>query len=314
MPLRLMIVSVHRESMGGAYIQEFKSCGGSIGRSLECDWPLPDSKRYISSKHAMIDFQGGCYYIVDLSRNGIYINGSDKAVGNGNPQRLFDGDTIRLGEYEIQVAIFEDEDDIESSGIHDSVIRAQLVGEDLSVETPLLPEDEIKDDSPLAEMLTPSDISQELSCVTDISSAKLTMLNDAANHGVQEAAELFLKSAGLDPDDFRGMNPRQLLENAAYLLSSFATGTNGLLNSGARLREQLNVPNRDKGSQTNPLRGAGEYSTALRLLLGSAKDERLSGPAAVDAAFDELRHLQQAVVKALNHAAELRSSETETAE
>ncbi len=65
MPLRLQVISVHRESMGGSYMQEFAACGGTIGRSLECDWPLPDSKRYVSSRHAMIDYQGGAYYLVD---------------------------------------------------------------------------------------------------------------------------------------------------------------------------------------------------------------------------------------------------------
>ena len=153
MPLRLQVVSAHRESMGGAYVQEFKACGGTIGRSLECDWPLPDAKRFISSKHAMIDYQGGCYYLVDLSRNGVYVNGSNAPVGKGNPQRLFDGDTMRLGEYEIKVAIIEDASESSEDGMRDSVVRAQLVAEDESMEMSMLPDNAIQDSVSLDAML-----------------------------------------------------------------------------------------------------------------------------------------------------------------
>ena len=98
MPLRIKVTGKLQESLGGAYMHEFKACGGTIGRSLECDWAIPDSKRYISSRHAMIDYQSGAYYLVDLSRNGVFLNGSDAPLGKGKPQRVFDGDRLRIGD------------------------------------------------------------------------------------------------------------------------------------------------------------------------------------------------------------------------
>ena len=97
MPLQLEIVSEHKELVGDDAIREFREGGGTIGRSLHNDWILPDPDRYISGKHAAIDFRGGIYYLTDLSSNGVYINHDNEPVGKGNTRRLFDGDTLHLG-------------------------------------------------------------------------------------------------------------------------------------------------------------------------------------------------------------------------
>jgi type VI secretion system protein len=110
MALRLEIVSRHRQGLGERGSMEFGHNGGTIGRSLESDWVLPDSQRYLSSRHASIDFRSGSYYVVDTSTNGVYVNDAEQPVGRGNPQRLFTGDRIRLGEYEISVEITDEED------------------------------------------------------------------------------------------------------------------------------------------------------------------------------------------------------------
>ena len=91
MALRLQIISRHRQGLGDRSTKEFGRDGGTIGRSLESDWVLPDGQRYISSRHASIDFRSGSYYIVDTSTNGVYVNDSEQPVGRGNPQRLFSG-------------------------------------------------------------------------------------------------------------------------------------------------------------------------------------------------------------------------------
>jgi type VI secretion system protein len=130
MALRLQIISRQRQSLGERAAMEFGQNGGTIGRSLESDWVLPDGQRYLSSRHASIDFRSGSYYIVDTSTNGVYVNDSDQPVGRGNPQRLFTGDRIRLGEYEISVEI-TGEDDAHGTLIDDDhvdpVSKAQRV-------------------------------------------------------------------------------------------------------------------------------------------------------------------------------------------
>src|SRR5690606_13911648 len=76
MALRLSIVSRHK--LGELGVKEFGPDGGTIGRSLECNWALPDTKRYLSSRHASIDFRSGSYYIVDTSMNGVYVNDAEQ--------------------------------------------------------------------------------------------------------------------------------------------------------------------------------------------------------------------------------------------
>src|SRR5688572_26025355 len=130
MPLVLKIVSRHRQSLGERGAMEFGQNGGTIGRSLENDWALPDGQRFLSSRHASIDFRSGSFYIVDTSTNGVYVNDSDQPVGRGNPQRLFTGDRLRIGEYEMSVEITGDDDThgtLIEEGHVDPVSKAQRV-------------------------------------------------------------------------------------------------------------------------------------------------------------------------------------------
>lgn len=130
MALRLQIISRHRQSLGDRGTMEFGQNGGTIGRSLESDWVLPDGQRYLSSRHASIDFRSGSFYIVDTSTNGVYVNDSEQPVGRGNPQRLFTGDRIRIGEYEMSVEITGDDDTretLDNDGHVDPVVKAQRV-------------------------------------------------------------------------------------------------------------------------------------------------------------------------------------------
>jgi type VI secretion system FHA domain protein len=130
MSLTLKIISDNRRALGERADKTFGQAGGTIGRSLEADWSLPDGQRFLSSKHASIDFRSGCYYIVDTSKNGVYVNGAEKPVGHGKPQRLFSGDKIRIGEYTMEVSIASVDDTRETlldTGHVDPVDRKQRV-------------------------------------------------------------------------------------------------------------------------------------------------------------------------------------------
>lgn len=303
MPLRLQVVSAHRESMGASYMQEFAACGGTIGRSLECEWPLPDSKRYISSKHAMIDYQGGAYYLVDLSRNGVYINSANAPVGKGNPQRLFDGDMIRLGEYDIRVAIIEDAREGNEDAMRDSVVRAQLVPEDESVELNMLADDQLENHAPMAQMLKPGDTSGELSGLSEIPVDCLNMLADESkNTAATELAADFLRAAGVDPKDFNGMDPRELMLNAGRLLAEYTEGTHALIVAKEKIGAQFKLKSSGKADRANPLRSADGISSALRLLLAKPNDVSASGTAAIEAAFKDLQRHQRGMLAAMQSA------------
>jgi type VI secretion system protein len=105
MALRLRVISDHRHRLGDKSTFVFGVSGGSIGRSAENDWVLPDDMRYVSGRHARIVFHNGRYLLQDTSSNGTYVNDNERPLGNQNPHTLSSGDVIRIGEYHVQVQI-----------------------------------------------------------------------------------------------------------------------------------------------------------------------------------------------------------------
>ncbi len=105
MTLRLRIVSDQRRSLGERSSIVLGAAGGTIGRSADNDWVLPDPMRYVSSHHARISFRGGHYFFEDVSTNGSYVNDSARPIGKANVHQLRNGDLLRLGEYHIVVAL-----------------------------------------------------------------------------------------------------------------------------------------------------------------------------------------------------------------
>src|ERR1700721_2519746 len=59
MALRLRVVSEHSTRLGEKATKVFGVHGGSIGRGTDNEWILPDPERYLSGKHARIDFRPG---------------------------------------------------------------------------------------------------------------------------------------------------------------------------------------------------------------------------------------------------------------
>ena len=150
MSLKLEVISEQRDIVGDGAVREFRSKGGTIGRAVNNDWVLPDPDKYVSGKHATIDCKAGIYYIVDISTNGVYVNDEREPIGKGNPRRLFNGDHLHMGDFEILVSIDEGEDlempaDPRPTVVPDHI--EQLVEEDrIKTGVQLLDEDEITGD------------------------------------------------------------------------------------------------------------------------------------------------------------------------
>jgi type VI secretion system protein len=110
MALRLRVVSEHSTRLGALSTKIFGVHGGTIGRATDNEWILPDPERYLSGKHARVDFRAGAYVLVDTSSNGTYVNGAQVPLGKYHDYALKDGDYIRLGEYELLVSIDQSND------------------------------------------------------------------------------------------------------------------------------------------------------------------------------------------------------------
>jgi type VI secretion system FHA domain protein len=88
--------------MGANSVRVFDT-GGTIGRTSDNDWMLPDPERFVSSQHAVITFEAGRYFLTDRSTNGTAVNGRE--VPKGGRVELRAGDRLTIGTYEIAVSI-----------------------------------------------------------------------------------------------------------------------------------------------------------------------------------------------------------------
>ena len=90
---------------GEAMSRTFDRCNAVIGRGSDSDWQLPDPERHLSKQHCRIEFRGDRYYLVDTSKNGVFVNDSIEPLRQGNMAELRDGDRLTLGDYELEVRI-----------------------------------------------------------------------------------------------------------------------------------------------------------------------------------------------------------------
>ena len=105
--LRLKIVSDQRRTLAERSSAVFSVEGGTIGRSADNDWVLPDPSRYVSAHHARVQFREGHFYLQDVSTNGVYVNDEMEPLAKrgSSGYRLSNGDMLRMGEYHIVAAV-----------------------------------------------------------------------------------------------------------------------------------------------------------------------------------------------------------------
>ena len=106
MSLTLEVTGPQAAALGTASRKVFDAVGGTIGRLADNSWSLPDP--YVSSRHAVIRYRDGTYYIEDTSTNGVFINSPDNQLAKGQPYALKSGDWIFIEPYEIRVSIVSD--------------------------------------------------------------------------------------------------------------------------------------------------------------------------------------------------------------
>jgi type VI secretion system protein len=105
--LRLRVVSEQRRALAERSTATFSVEGGTIGRSADNDWVLPDPQRYVSAHHARVHFRDGHFYLQDVSTNGVYVNDDTEPLAKRGSAgyRLGNGDVVRMGDYHILAAL-----------------------------------------------------------------------------------------------------------------------------------------------------------------------------------------------------------------
>lgn len=103
MILTLEVTGPEAGKLGSAHRKVFDAAGGTIGRLPDNTWVLQDP--YVSSRHAVIRYTAGVFYIEDTSTNGVFINSPDRRLGLRQPYALQSGDRIFIEPYEIRASL-----------------------------------------------------------------------------------------------------------------------------------------------------------------------------------------------------------------
>ncbi len=105
MELEVQIVVDPYRDQAKQRLRVFAAKGGVIGRSPDSDWCLPDPQSYVSGRHCEFEFRDDAFWVLDTSRNGVFVNGATDRVGYGRRVRLGDGDRLKVGLYELVVRL-----------------------------------------------------------------------------------------------------------------------------------------------------------------------------------------------------------------
>jgi type VI secretion system FHA domain protein len=318
MPLRLEIISEHREIVGDDAIREFREDGGTIGRSLQNDWILPDPDRFISGRHATIDYKGGIYYLVDTSTNGVYVNGDCEPIGNGNPRRLFNGDTLRFGDFEMVVSIDSGESLVIPAPPAPSVVPDNvelLIPEDsLLTGVQLLDDDEITGDDDFQTALFSESVVE-----ADVETLEAAFDQDEQpveppphpkheSHPLAEAdlvatdlLDSFLDGLGINRSEMHpSVDLGEIMQNAGEVLREFVEGTAELLTSRANLKNTFRLDQTTiLPRHNNPIKLAANTKDSIKQLLVGKAGEYLGPRDAVREVCRDLLFHQEAFLDAM---------------
>ena len=314
MPLELRIISDHADLVGDDAVREFYDDGGTIGRSLQNDWILPDPDRYISSRHAAIDFKGGIYYLIDTSSNGVYVNNEMEPIGKGNPRRLFDGDTLRMGDFKMRVSVDAGEslvmpldDDAQSAPDH-----SQQMVDEVSLRTgiKLLDEEEITGDEEFQSALFGSGPKKAASVSKPVVKPPATKGTTADKSSApldvtaEDLFDSFLDGLGVSRVELHpSVNRPDMMLTAGQVLREFVKGATDLLSSRANLKNAFRLDQTTVlPRHNNPMKFSENTNDLIKQLLVGGEGDYLGAKDSIREVCRDLLNHQNAFLDAMNSA------------
>lgn len=316
MTCQLEIISEHRDIVGDDAVHVFGEDGGTIGRSLQNDWILPDPDRFISGRHATIDCQGGVYYLVDTSTNGVYVNGDCDPIGKGNPRRLFNGDFLRLGDFEIEVTIDKGESlamplDEPESAVTDYT-RSLVPEESLKTGVQLLDEDAITGDDEFQSALFGEAVDTGVAesavrkAVKNIEQPKHATPRSLVEGDLvaTDLLDSFLDGLGISRSELHPtVDLGEVMQNAGEVMREFVEGATQLLASRANLKNAFRLDQTTVlPRHNNPLKLSANSKDSIKQLLVGKEGEYLGPRDAVREVCRDLLFHQDAFLDAMNSA------------
>ena len=111
MTLTIKVIYYKEKPLNTPLNATFNEKGGTVGRSEDNHLVLADDEKVVSSIHAAIEYQNGCYYFVDNSLNGTQIINRNQLVHH-KKIRLYDQDKLRIGDYDLLINVTDEDYEI----------------------------------------------------------------------------------------------------------------------------------------------------------------------------------------------------------
>ncbi|CRM19401.1 type VI secretion system FHA domain protein [Pseudomonas sp. 24 E 1] len=288
----------------------FDGVGGVIGRGTGCDWVIPDASRLISSHHGLVSYREGCYFLTDISSNGIGVSGGMERFCKGQARLISDGDVYQLGRLDIRARLMAR--DRQALARDDAIPDDAYLGLD-PLET--LDRDQLHDDSSAQQdalrTSTPTAAQSQCQGIVDrdhlviptwaeptrevISPEPFT----AAPAALETFWSQFAQALGLQVDTLDTQGREALAIRAAGLLRQTIEGLQQSLRTRDELNSEINAALADPLLNThNPLKTCADSHAAMTLLLGADESNRLSAEQAVAQVYRDLQVHQLALVVA----------------
>ncbi len=313
MALRLHVISEHRY-LAGHDSMTFGVGGGTIGRSADNDWVLPDPHRYVSAHHARVHVRDGHYYLEDISTNGVYVNDEAEPLAKRGSEGylLREGDVLRLGEYRIVVSV-EGASAGDSALVPSRIVAVQPLGAaQTDIGAVLDLDDLLAVDTPgaaAADALTPPARSRP-EPTDDTVARRMARLGRAAGReadvggdGTHDppGVQAFLRGAGLKPTQLPGQTPG-LLHLAGQLLREALVGLKDVERAQEQTREHLGVALPLRPPESGPSPGQSTVEELLLSLIRQHEEHSLDAVRWMRERHDELKAREQALAQALRTA------------
>ena len=255
--------------------------------------------------------------MLDTSSNGVYFNDEVEPVGKGNPRRLFDGDRIRMGDFQFVVSLDSGESLVMPLDPEPSVApdhTEQFVDEvSLRTGVKLLDEEELTGDDEFQSVLFGAPKPAKPSEPAVKAPPPLPAANDAspARKGVKPVSvtaddlfDSFLDGVGISRAELHpSVDRADMMLTAGHVLREFVEGIIALLAARANLKNTFRLDQTSVLPQyNNPLKFSENPGDLVKQLLVGDEGDYLGAKDAVHEACHDLLNHQNAFLDAMNSA------------
>jgi predicted component of type VI protein secretion system len=286
MSLVLQGIALNEEPLSQPLIGRFDERGGTVGRSDNATFTLPDPERMISRTQAQILYRDEGYWIENVSSaNSILHNGRPLSAGMRVIVR--DGDEIRIGSYTLVASSENDEATLAILRGRTAVIRPR-------------PSSSAASSAPSAPPITspavsappiaapPPVIERQLAAPAPLLSPAPIVPATAVEPDALWAA--FQQGAGVElPPPKNGLTP-EVMANIGSVLQTAVDGIHRLLSMRATAKDEMEAEmTMIQLSGNNPIKVAPDAAIALQLLLQPPARGFLSGREAIQETMIDLQ-------------------------